>query len=72
MLPRGYLRKIPHSYKVIISIFNCSNTDRLRKLDSLFHICPKDGTTKKNEMELLATLFFYVIMLSKTVAECRL
>jgi hypothetical protein len=41
-------------------------------LDSLFHICPKEGTTKKNEMELLATLFFYVIMLSKTVAECRL
>jgi hypothetical protein len=46
-------------YIIIINI-ECTimYTDWLRKLDSLFHICPKDGTTKKNEMELVATLFF--------------
>jgi hypothetical protein len=27
-------------------------TDWLQKLDSLFHICPKDGTTKKTLFSL--------------------
>jgi hypothetical protein len=45
------------------------NTDRLRKLDLLFHIYPKDGTTRKDEMELLATLFF---LRNYVFKKCRL
>jgi hypothetical protein len=41
---------------------NSNSTDWLRKLDLLFQICPKDGATRKNEMELLATLFFFYVL----------
>jgi phytoene dehydrogenase-like protein len=60
-------------YELKISAFKepLGVTDWLLKLDSLFHISPKDETTKKKWNGIAGNIvFLYVIMLSKNVAKC--
>jgi hypothetical protein len=59
------------NFEVIFDTSQVRYTEWLRKLDSLFHICPKDGTTRKNEMGIADNIgLFYVTMLSKNEAKC--
>jgi hypothetical protein len=51
-------------YNFLISL---KYTAWLRKLESLFHICPKNGATRKNEMEFLATMDLLVLDTSNTL-----